>query len=357
MNMIYEDLSLVKTDDFPIRNMGVHSGKVSSMYWLTREDSASLIKGRGYKIPETNLLGVRIVSDRISAFDTNWEGEEGLYGVPGKGATTNAVSNYWFDLLKMQGIADNHVLETPHPMVWIVNRAEPIMFEAIAREYITGSMWRAYEKGEREFCGIELPNGLKQNQKLEEILFTPTSKSKKFDFPITKERLLEHYWTYGFNSHVHVEDAERILVESFKLISEKLEEWGHIFVDTKFEFGYVKTLEKDHEMIIIDEIANMDSSRIWDLEMYKKGKIVERSKEILRRHLISTFGKSFLTEEENYERKTRKAKEYKIPTSVMLKISDEYKEMARLITGREIYPPNDSRNEIIAVMSALGLVA
>ena len=75
-----------------------------------------------------------------------------------------------------RGLARSHILEVPHPLVWIVQRARPVLVEAIARRFITGSMWRAYERGERLFCGIELPDGLHRDQRLREILLTPSTK-------------------------------------------------------------------------------------------------------------------------------------------------------------------------------------
>ena len=83
----------------------------------------------------------------------------------------NAISNHWFKLFKENGLASSHILDVPHPLVWIVQRAEPVMIEAIARQYITGSMWRDYSKGSRTFCGIDLPDTLKKDQKLPVRLF------------------------------------------------------------------------------------------------------------------------------------------------------------------------------------------
>ena len=101
MHMSLEHLALSKTDDFQIRHDGaVHSGKVRSVYWLTNTDSE--------KFSNQGQVGVMITSDRISAFDCNWVGEDGLSGVPGKGAVLNAISQYWFDLLAAQGIANHH---------------------------------------------------------------------------------------------------------------------------------------------------------------------------------------------------------------------------------------------------------
>ena len=133
-------------DDFPIRtNEPVHSGKVRSVYWLSDADSARLIQERDYPVAADSRLAIMIISDRLSAFECMWKAEGGLNGVPGKGAALNAISGFWFDTFKSAGLARSHILEVPHPLVWIVQRAEPVMIEAIARQYITGSMWRRYE--------------------------------------------------------------------------------------------------------------------------------------------------------------------------------------------------------------------
>ncbi|MFB1036298.1 MAG: phosphoribosylaminoimidazolesuccinocarboxamide synthase, partial [Sinobacterium sp.] len=156
---------LAVNNDLPIRTSSpVHSGKVRSVYWLTTEDSARLIAERNYNVAADAPLAIMVISDRISAFECIWHGEGGMNGVPGKGAALNAISNHWFKLFRQQGLADSHILDIPHPFVWIVQKAEPILIEAIARQYITGSMWRAYDKGERKFCGIHLAEGLTKDQ-------------------------------------------------------------------------------------------------------------------------------------------------------------------------------------------------
>jgi phosphoribosylaminoimidazole-succinocarboxamide synthase len=157
-------------DDLPIRtDEAVHSGKVRAVYWLTKEDSSRLIREKGYDVAPDSDLAVMVISDRISAYDCIWHGEGGMNGVPSKGAALNTIAAHWFKLFKEKGLADSHILDVPHPLVWIVQKARPVMIEAISRQYITGSMWRDYSKGSREFCGIKIPDGLKNNQKLDTL--------------------------------------------------------------------------------------------------------------------------------------------------------------------------------------------
>ena len=175
--MSLQHLAIAQTGNLPIRHQeSVHNGKVRSVYWLTQEDSHRLIQKESYRIHPETPLGVMVISDRISAYEIIWQGEDGLAGVPGKGASLNATAQHWFSEFVKAGLAGNHILATPHPLVWIVQRARPIMVEAIARQYITGSMWRDYDKGERSICGIDLPEGLKNGDQLPELLITPSTK-------------------------------------------------------------------------------------------------------------------------------------------------------------------------------------
>ena len=159
--MSLADKVLAVNDNLPIRtDKPVHSGKVRSVYWLTDSDSRRLIQENNYNVASDAPLAIMVISDRISAFECIWQAEGGMRGVPGKGAALNAISNHWFKLFREQGLAESHILDVPHPLVWIVQKAKPVMIEAICRQYITGSMWRAYEKGERAFCGIQMVEGL-----------------------------------------------------------------------------------------------------------------------------------------------------------------------------------------------------
>ena len=118
--MSLSHLAIAKTDDLPIRHEGnVHSGKVRSVYWLTADDSARLCEERGYSVAPGARLAVMVISDRISAYEIIWQGEDGLSGVPSKGAALNAAALHWFDKFEQAGLAGSHVLESPHPLVWI----------------------------------------------------------------------------------------------------------------------------------------------------------------------------------------------------------------------------------------------
>jgi len=355
-------------DDLPIRTKGaVHSGKVRSVYWLTDEDSARLINEKGYQVPKGTELAIMVISDRISAFDCIWQGENGLNGVPGKGIALNSVASHWFKLFDKAGLAGNHIVDIPHPYVWIVRKASTVKVEAIARQYITGSMWRDYAKGTRSFCGIDLPEDLAANQKLDEVLITPSTKGiitgvaeipEVDDVNITRENITNNLAVFNFKSEDDVAKYEQLLVEGFKLISDELAQLDQIFVDTKFEFGYVEDIDGSDKLIYIDEVGTPDSSRIWDGPAYRDGKIIENSKEGFRQLLINNVPDSdVLLNKDRMGEREQLAKDYTLPESVMLEVSDTYVGIASKIIGQEITIPSDPRNEVIAILdSDYGLI-
>ncbi|CCQ12676.1 Phosphoribosylaminoimidazole-succinocarboxamide synthase [Pseudoalteromonas luteoviolacea B = ATCC 29581] len=355
-------------DDLPIRTKGaVHSGKVRSVYWLTDEDSARLIKEKGYNVPKGTELAIMVISDRISAFDCIWKGENGLNGVPGKGIALNSVAAHWFKLFDAAGLAGNHIVDIPHPYVWIVRKASTVRVEAIARQYITGSMWRDYNKGVRNFCGIDLPEGLIANQKLPEVLITPSTKGiirgvagvpEQDDVNITRQNILNNLEAFNFNSNADVDQYERLLTEGFKLIASELAKLDQIFVDTKFEFGYVEDVDGNEKLIYIDEVGTPDSSRIWDGPAYRDGKIIENSKEGFRQLLINNVPDSdVLLNKNRMPEREQLARDYTLPESVMLEVSNTYVGIASKIVGKALTIPADPRAEVIAVLdSQYGLI-
>ncbi|WP_371372609.1 phosphoribosylaminoimidazolesuccinocarboxamide synthase [Thalassotalea aquiviva] len=352
---------LAVNNDLPIRtDLPVHSGKVRSVYWLTDADSKRLIKEKGYDVADDAALAIMVISDRMSAFDCIWHGEGGLQGVPGKGAALNAISNHWFKLFKQNGLADSHILDIPHPFVWIVQKAKPVMIEAICRQYITGSMWRAYENGEREFCGIELPEGLTKDGKLDTLLQTPSTKGiltgipgvpAQDDVNITRKNIEENFAAFNFKAQEDIALYERLLTEGFDLISAELAKIDQIFVDTKFEFGYVKDAKGHDKLIYMDEVGTPDSSRIWDGEQYRAGNIVENSKEGFRQLLLNHFpDPDILLNKNRMPERTALARDNALPESVFLAVSDTYTAIAEKITGKKIVISDNPKAEIIEVL-------
>ncbi|ANS85578.1 Phosphoribosylaminoimidazolesuccinocarboxamide synthase [Vibrio scophthalmi] len=366
--MSLADQVLAVNDDLPIRtHKPVHSGKVRSVYWLTEADSQRLIKEKGYDVAPDAPLAIMVISDRISAFDCIWHGEGGLKGVPGKGAALNAISNHWFKLFKANGLADSHILDIPHPLVWIVQKAKPIMIEAICRQYITGSMWRAYSKGEREFCGIELPDGLEKDKALPELLMTPSTKGilkgipgvpEADDVNITRKNIEENFAAFNFSKADDIAVYEKLLSEGFGVISNALAEVEQIFVDTKFEFGYVNDAEGNEKLIYMDEVGTPDSSRIWDKQAYQQGNIVENSKEGFRQFLLNHFpDPDILLNKDRMPEREALARNNVLPLEALMDISTTYTAIAEKITGKAITLSDNPKQEIIDILgSQYGLI-
>ncbi len=352
---------LAVNDDLPIRtNTPVHSGKVRSVYWLTPEDSQRLIAQKGYDVAPDAPLAIMVISDRISAFDCIWHAEGDVQGVPGKGAALNAISNYWFRLFKSKGLADSHILDIPHPLVWIVQKARPVMVEAICRQYITGSMWRAYSKGERNFCGIQLPEGLAKDQALPELLITPSTKGilkgipgvpEADDVNITRQDLERNFKAFGFSAKSDIAAYETLLKQGFGVISDALKRNDQIFVDTKFEFGYVTDSNGQEKLIYMDEVGTPDSSRIWDAKAYGEGKIVENSKEGFRQFLLNHFpDPDILLNKDRMPEREALARDNALPLDALMDISRTYTGIAEKITGQPVALSDHPKAEIVQVL-------
>ena len=366
--MSLADKVLAVNNDLPIRTSApVHSGKVRSVYWLTETDSRRLIQEQGYNVAPDAPLAIMVISDRISAFDCIWHSEDGLNGIPGKGAALNAISNHWFYCFKEQGLADSHILDIPHPLVWIVQKARPVMIEAIARQFITGSLWRAYSQGEREFCGIALPQGLEKDQQLPELLITPSTKGilkgipgvpEVDDVNITRHDLQAHYRAFNFRSPEDVDRYETLLRAGFNVISLALDELDQVFVDTKFEFGYVTDASGQEKLIYMDEVGTPDSSRIWDGPAYRRGEIVENSKESFRQFLLNHFpDPDILLNKERMSERTTLARDHALPQQAFMALSETYLGIAEKITGQRPVISDNPKAEIVAVLTGrYGLV-
>jgi phosphoribosylaminoimidazole-succinocarboxamide synthase len=357
------DKVLAVNNDLPIRTLQpIHNGKVRSVYWLTEADSARLIASRGYDVAADAPLAVMVISDRISAYECIWHGEGGLNGIPGKGAALNTISNHWFMRFREQGLADSHILEVPHPLVWIVQKARPVMIEAIARQYITGSMWRAYEKGERSICGLALDDGLERDQRLPRLLITPSSKGVLAGIPgvpeiddvnVSRGIIEANFKAFAFRSIDDIDEYERLLTEGFNVISDALAGIDQIFVDTKFEFGYVTDASGKEKLIYMDEVGTPDSSRIWDGPAYRQGRVVENSKEEFRQLLLNYFpDPDILTNKERMDERPALATDNALPEDIMMQTSATYRRIAERITGDKLSLSDNPKAEIIDILAS-----
>lgn len=203
-----------------------YSGKVRNMRQLSKE------------------LLVMEATDRLSAFNKY------QCDVPLKGVYLNKMSTFWFEETKH--IIDNHFIFSSGRYM-VVQRTNPIKLEIIVRGYITGSLWREYEKGNRNMYGLTFPDGLVKDQKLPQPIITPTTKDDD-DLPITEKEILEHYLTQ------HEWDfIKQKALELYNFGVEVASDMDLTLVDTKYEFG--KDLNGD--IILIDELHTCDSSRYW----------------------------------------------------------------------------------------------
>jgi phosphoribosylaminoimidazole-succinocarboxamide synthase len=199
-----------------------------------------------------------VVSDRISAFDRV------LGALPLKGQVLNHVAAWWFE--QTAGLAPNHVKRVPDPNVMVAHECTPLPVEMIVRGYLTGStstsIWVHYQNGARSFCGHALPEGLKFNQRLPEVLLTPSTKAAHGDHDVSASR--EEILKLTGMPASDFDQAARMALELFAFGQKVCADRGLILVDTKYEFG--KT--KDGRIVLIDEIHTPDSSRFWFTSSY-----------------------------------------------------------------------------------------
>ena len=216
----------------------IYNGKVRNIYELDNEHL------------------ILQATDRVSAFNKH------LGIIPGKGILLNKMSEFWFD--KTKNIIDNHCLFTEGACM-IVKKCIPFKIEFVVRGYITGStntsLWTHYNNGNRNYCGIDFPDGLLKNQKLKEPVVTPTTKTDN-DEPISKQDIINNKYML---KHEY-EFVHNKALELFKYGQELANKVGFILVDTKYEFG--KTPNGD--IILIDELHTCDSSRYWIKDTYKE---------------------------------------------------------------------------------------
>jgi phosphoribosylaminoimidazole-succinocarboxamide synthase len=236
-----------------------YRGKVRDVYYL-----------------ENDLL-VMVVSDRISAFDVVLPKP-----IPFKGQVLNQLAAKFLDLTS--DIIPNWKLATPDPSVTIGKLCDPFPVEMVIRGYLAGHAWREYRDGKREICGVSLPNGLKENDKLPEPIITPTTKAHEgHDEDISREEILEK----GLVSEPDYRELEKATRALFERGSDHAQKQGLILVDTKYEFGKAK----NGTITLIDEIHTPDSSRYFYAEGYEerqqKGESQKQlSKEFVRKWLI-----------------------------------------------------------------------
>jgi phosphoribosylaminoimidazole-succinocarboxamide synthase len=261
-----------------------------------------------------------VTSDRLSAFDVVLSDP-----IPDKGRVLNEMANFWFERLghivpnQLTGIdpesvvADEERAQVRGRSV-VVKKLKPLPIEAVVRGYIIGSGWKDYQRSGK-ICGIELPKGLQQAQKLPEPIFTPATKAES-----------------GHDENISFEQVEKLIgaelarkvrevsIRLYKEASEYAASRGIIIADTKFEFG----LDGNNELILIDEVLTADSSRFWPRDSYRVGASPPSYDKQFVRDYLETLDWN------------KEPPAPKLPEDVIARTSDKYREALQRLTGRTL---------------------
>ncbi|MBU2599522.1 phosphoribosylaminoimidazolesuccinocarboxamide synthase [bacterium] len=261
-----------------------------------------------------------VATDRISAFDVILPN-----GIPDKGKILTKISLYWFNQTKE--IVNNHLITTDVELfpqevkvyqellkdrAMLVKKASLIEIECVVRGYLSGSSWKEYQESQ-SICGIKLPPGLKESEKLPEIIFTPATKAKSgHDLNISLEE------TAQIVGRDLIEKLKEISIKLYKFACCKVEPKGLIIADTKFEFGLI-----GDKIVLIDEILTPDSSRFWSKDKYLPGQSQK------------SFDKQFIRDYLESINWNMEPPAPVLPEWVTKEISHKYKRAYEIITGEE----------------------
>ena len=295
--------ALTKTDFNFKGQTKVYHGKVRDVYFID------------------NKYLVMVASDRISAFDVILP-----EGIPYKGQVLNQIAALFLDETK--DIVPNWKIATPDPMVTVGRLCKPFPVEMIIRGYLTGSSWRTYKSGKREICGVEIPEGMKEHQRFEKPIITPTTKADEgHDEDISREEIIRQ----GLISEEDYKQIEEITYKLFQRGTEIAAKHGLILVDTKYEFGKI-----GDQIYLMDEIHTPDSSRYFIADEYEecfeKGLPVKQlSKEFVREWLMAN---GFQGQEGQQVPE--------MTPEIVNSISERYIELYEKVTGKKFEKADDS---------------
>jgi phosphoribosylaminoimidazole-succinocarboxamide synthase len=261
---------------------------------------------------------VMVVTDRISAFDVVLP-----RGIPFKGQVLNQIASKFLDATS--DICPNWKIASPDPMVTAGYRCDTFPVEMIVRAYLTGSSWRDYKAGAREICGVKIPDGMREHQKFETPIVTPTTKAEigAHDQNISKEEIISRELV----SREDYETLERYALALFTRGSEMAARRGLILVDTKYEFG-----KRDGEITLIDEIHTPDSSRYFYADGYRERFDAGQP----QRQLSKEFVREWLMDNGFQGRAGERVPE--MTDDIVASISARYIELYENITGEKFQP-------------------
>ncbi|MFD2515073.1 phosphoribosylaminoimidazolesuccinocarboxamide synthase [Pontibacter locisalis] len=296
-------MEAIKETDFSFPGQtGFYRGKVRDVYYF------------GDKL-------AIVATDRISAFDVVLP-----RAIPYKGQVLNQIAA--LNLKATADIVPNWVISTPHPNVTIGYHCEPYKVEMVIRGYLAGHAWREYRAGKRSVCGVALPDGLKENDKLPEPIITPTTKADEgHDEDISREEILAK-GLVSEQDYLNLERYTRMLFERGAALAQQQ---GLILVDTKYEFGKYKG-----EIFLIDEIHTPDSSRYFYSEGYEE----RQAQNEPQRQLSKEFVRQWLIENGFQGKEDQQIPE--MTDDVVAGISERYIELFEAFTGTTFVKENYS---------------
>lgn len=263
---------------------------------------------------------VMVASDRISAFDVVLPKP-----IPYKGQVLNQIASKF--LSATADILPNWVASVPDPNVTIGKKCEPFKVEMVIRGYVSGHLWRTYRDGGRVLCGVQLPEGLKENDKLPTPIITPSTKADVgHDEDISREDIIAR----GIVSEEDYTQLEKYAHALFQRGTEIAAERGLILVDTKYEFG-----KKDGQIYLIDEIHTPDSSRYFYAEGYED----RQANGEAQKQLSKEFVRQWLIENGFQGKDGQKVPE--MTEEIVKSISERYIELYEHITGEKFLYPEE----------------
>lgn len=274
-------------------------------------------------------LLVMVASDRLSAFDVVLP-----RAIPFKGQVLNQVASKF--LLATSDIVPNWITSSPDPNVSVGLKCEPYAVEMVIRGYLAGHAWREYREGKRVLCGVSLPDGLKENDKLPSPIITPTTKAMEgHDEDISREEILAQ----GIVAKSEYEQLEAYTQALFARGTEMAAAQELILVDTKYEFG-----KMNDEIILIDEIHTPDSSRYF----YKEGYEERQQNGEKQKQLSKEFVRQWLIENGFQGKEGQEIPE--MTDEVVISISERYIELFEKVTG-ETFQKDGNQNALERIES------
>ncbi len=297
----------LKKTEFQLKGQkGLYKGKVRDVYNIDDE------------------YLIMVVTDRISAFDVVLP-----RGIPYKGQVLNQIASKFLDATA--DIVPNWKIESPDPNVTIGHMATPYKVEMVIRAYLTGHAWREYRDGKRAICGVPLPDGLREHDRLPEPIITPTTKADEgHDEDISRREIISS----GLVPEKEYELLEKYTRQLFQRGTEMAARMGLILVDTKYEFG-----KKGGRIMLIDEIHTPDSSRYF----YADGYEGRQEREEQQRQLSKEFVRQWLIGQGFQGKEGQQVPE--MPDVFVSEVSDRYIELFEHITGEDFVKADTSRME------------